>query len=253
MKKSNFVSARIFARAKCRKALCFLLLLAILGMSPSLAPSFAADDRARSADEITASFRLIGAALSEEDADYGRETGGGAYVTWIATRTYTLDEGATVYDLFVKALADAGLSADGQENNYVKSITAPKVLGGYKLSEFTNGAYSGWMYTVDGKHPGWGLRERSLRDGEEVIFHYVNDYRYEVEDWFDDPSYPALGDGSHWNRWLLAEDKNPGGAERIDPKTQVLGAVFLTVLCRCVASAETAAALMRFAEAAGLQ
>jgi hypothetical protein len=41
----------------------------------------------------------------------------------------------------------------------------------------------------------------------------VNDYRYEVEDWFDDPLYPALGDVSHWNKWLFAEDKNPVGTE----------------------------------------
>jgi hypothetical protein len=186
-------------------ALCFGLPGAAFG---------AADTPADAPGEISVTFRLIGATLSEGDVNYSCGTDGGVtYVTWIATKAYTLGEGATVYDLFVKALADADLSAEGQENNYVKSITAPKVFGGYELSEFTNGAYSGWMYTIDGKHPGWGVRERVLEDGDAVVFHYVNDYRHEVEDWFDDLSYPALGDGSRWSKWLLAADENPGGTE----------------------------------------
>jgi uncharacterized repeat protein (TIGR02543 family) len=165
------------------------------------------------AGEINVTFRLIGATRSSRDIDFSREPGDSEYITWMATKGYALSEGNTVYDLFVKALGDAGLSSEGQDKNYVKTITAPKSLGGYDLSEFTNGVYSGWMYTIDGKHPGQGVRQQALENGDNVIVHYVNDYRYEVEDWFDDPLYPALGDGSHWNKWLLAEDKNPVGTE----------------------------------------
>jgi hypothetical protein len=111
-------------------------------------------------------------------------------------------EGDTNYDLFTQALRNAGLQSIGAEGNYVSTIYAPAYYGGHKLSEFTNGKYSGWMYTVNGKHPGYGLMEYPLSDGDIVIWHYVNDYRYEVGDWFNDLEYPALGDGGQWNKWL---------------------------------------------------
>ena len=160
---------------------------------------------------IRVTFRLIGATEAESNIDLksNKDWKGSEYQTWIRTTSYTLPAGSTMYDLFVKALDDAGLSSSGADSNYVKTIYAPSALGGYKLSEFTNGKYSGWMYTVDGKHPGVGLKSYKLSEGDTVIWHYVNDYRYEVNDWFDDPKYPALGDRDTWNTWLAAPDVNP--------------------------------------------
>jgi hypothetical protein len=165
-------------------------------------------------DSIGVSFRLIGATLASEDVDISNGINDSKYVTWIPTSSYTLPKSATVYDLFVTALAGAGLQAVGQDKNYVKTIYAPGVLDGYALSEFTNGKYSGWMYTVNGSHPGYGLKEQALKDGDRVIWHYVNDYRHEVQDWFDDLDYPALGDGSQWNKWLLSSDVWPTSADK---------------------------------------
>lgn len=160
--------------------------------------------------DITETFRLIGSTLSSGDIDLGNgDYKGAKYVTWIKTESYKLDSGSTVYDLFTKALADAGLRSVGASGNYVKTIYAPAVCGGYQLSEFTNGRYSGWMYTVDGSHPGAGLQDYKLSDGDTVVWHYVNDYRYEVTDWFDDPNYPSLGDGTYYNEWLKAPDVAP--------------------------------------------
>ena len=157
---------------------------------------------------IRVTMRLIGAKLAEKDVDLGAEAYLPAYVTWIPTTRYTLEEGATVYDLFVKATESAGIRSVGAENNYVETIFAPDSLGGYELSEFTNGNRSGWMYTVNGKHPGLGLRYWPLKDGDVVIWHYVNDYSYEVDDWFsEDGKWPALGDGTYYNRWLKAPDR----------------------------------------------
>jgi hypothetical protein len=160
-------------------------------------------------DNITVTFRLVGASLSKADVDMkasleqgGELWKGSEYQTWIATRSYTMREGDTNYDLFTQALRNAGLQSIGAEGNYVSTIYAPTYYGGHKLSEFTNGKYSGWMYTVNGKHPGYGLMEYPLSDGDIVIWHYVNDYRYEVGDWFNDLEYPALGDGGQWNKWL---------------------------------------------------
>ena len=41
-----------------------------------------------------------------------------------------------------------------------------------------------------------------IKDGDVVVWHYINDYAHEAADWFDDPDYPALGDGTYYNGWL---------------------------------------------------
>ena len=129
----------------------------------------------------------------------------------------------SVYDLFVKATGDAGIESKGANKGYVSAVKAPDSLGGYWLEEFTNGTYSGWMYTMDGKHTN-AIKDQKLKDGADVVFHYVNDYRYEVEDWFDEPAYPAAAtDGEFYNRWLEAADVRPGsqgGTTPVDPAAE---------------------------------
>lgn len=162
-------------------------------------------------EKITVSFRLIGSSLSKGDVDLGTNDYSGAqYQTWVKAVYVTLNKNATVYDVFTTVLDDAGLAYTGAERNYIDTIYAPAVLGGYALSEFTNGQRSGWMYTVNNTHPRFGLMEWTLQDGDAVVWHYVNDYSYEVSDWFDDdPRYPALGDGTYYNKWLMAPDVEP--------------------------------------------
>ena len=159
--------------------------------------------------DIEVTFRLIGALEATQDVDLTTDSYLPEYVTWVPTKTYALQENATVYDLFTEAMSDAGLRYIGAESNYVSTIYAPSCLGGYALSEFTNGKKSGWMYTVNGKHPNQGLKNWTLNDGDVVIWHYVNDYSCEVADWFNDSQYPSLGDGSYYNSWLRARDITP--------------------------------------------
>ena len=66
------------------------------------------------------------------------------------------------------------------------------------------------MYTINGKHPGYGLKDQKLKDGDVVVWHYVNDYSYEVEDWISEGQWQALGDGTYYNGWLKAPDKFGG-------------------------------------------
>ena len=159
--------------------------------------------------DIEVTFRLIGALEATQDVDLTTDSYLPEYVTWVPTKTYALQENATVYDLFTEAMSDAGLRYIGAESNYVSTIYAPYCLGGYTLSEFTNGKKSGWMYTVNGTHPNQGLKNWTLNDGDVVIWHYVNDYAHEVADWFDDPNYPSLGNGTYYNGWLRAADISP--------------------------------------------
>ena len=159
--------------------------------------------------DIEVTFRLIGALEATKDVDLTTDSYLPEYVTWVPTTTYALQENATVYDLYTEAMKDAGLRSVGADNNYVSTIYAPSCMGGYALSEFTNGKKSGWMYTVNGKHPNQGLKNWTLNDGDVVIWHYVNDYSHEVADWFNDSQYPSLGDGSYYNSWLRARDISP--------------------------------------------
>ena len=159
--------------------------------------------------DIEVTFRLIGALEATKDVDLTTDSYLPEYVTWVPTTTYALQENATVYDLYTEAMKDAGLRSVGADNNYVSTIYAPSCMGGYALSEFTNGKKSGWMYTVNGKHPNQGLKNWTLNDGDVVIWHYVNDYSHEVADWFNDSQYPSLGDGSYYNSWLRARDITP--------------------------------------------
>ena len=165
--------------------------------------------KAVKAGEISVTFRLIGALEATQDVDLTKDSYLPEYVTWIPTTTYSLDAGAKVYDVFMEALKDAGISQVGADSNYVRTIYAPSCLGGYALSEFTNGKKSGWMYTVNGTHPNQGLKNWELKDKDVVVWHYVNDYSHEVADWFNDPNYPSLGNGTYYNGWLRAADISP--------------------------------------------
>ena len=179
--------------------------------------------------KITVSFRLIGATQSKGDVDLSSEEKSGykgaEYVTWIPTRSYTLPEGSTVYDLFAKAMKDTGMKEKGGAGGYVSSIWAPSQFGGYELSEFTNGKYSGWMYTMNGDHTD-GIKVQKLLNNAEIVFHYVNDYRYEVADWakMGGEKWPQLGTGKFHNEWLKAPDRigGTGGGSPVIEETKAV-------------------------------
>ena len=165
---------------------------------------------------IKVTFRLIGAEQAKQAVDLSKNTYLPNYVTWISTKSYTVKAGTTVGEVFKKALGEAGIDYHGYERNYINEIKAPTSLGGYWLGEFDNGRKSGWMYTVNGTHPNKGLVEWTLNNGDDIVWHYVNDYSFEVADWFPDPDYPSLAkDAKYYNGWLKASDSvgsSGGGA-----------------------------------------
>lgn len=161
--------------------------------------------------EVT--FRLIG------DTKHGTEGSDNeavhAYTTWIATGTYTFDgNDVTVGQVFEAALKEAGLSYEGLEKNYISAITAPETYGGYELREKDNGKNSGWMYTVNGVHPSDGLKNCYVDSGDEIIWHYVDDYQSEQADMLDkNGNYVGTGNVSTWNKWLEVLDETPGARD----------------------------------------
>lgn len=161
----------------------------------------------------TVTFRLIGDTKHGEDEN--SETAH-KYTTWLATDTYTFEgDEVTVGDVFKAALDEAGLTYYGLEKNYVSAITAPKICSGYVLSEKDNGQNSGWMYTVNGVHSSLGLNDWYVSTGDEIVWHYIDDYKTEQSDMKnDDGSYGTTGNASTWNKWLEALDETPGAREK---------------------------------------
>lgn len=123
--------------------------------------------------EISVSFTLKG------DSVHGTPEKHKAFQTWIPKTTVSMDKDSTVYDLFVKVLGNNGIQYKETQPNYIGGIKAPASFGGHWLYEFDNGPNSGWMYTVNGKHPNLGLRDRKLKDGDVVVWHYTDDYTKE--------------------------------------------------------------------------
>ena len=118
--------------------------------------------------EISVSFGLTGDTVHGEN---GKHTGD---VTWIDSTSYKMKKGATAQDLFEKALGDVGLDYEMSGNSYVSSISNAKEK--VTLSELSNGPYSGWMYTINGKFVDY-MSAVTLNDGDVMQFFYVDDYR----------------------------------------------------------------------------
>ncbi len=163
-------------------------------------------------DTITVSFKLLG------DAKHGTEgtrhvykNNPGSFQTWIPATSVTVPKNSTVYDVFTQVLDDNGLQYDETQANYIGGIKAPASFGGHWLYEFDNGPLSGWMYTVNGTHPSLGLRERVLRDGDIIVWHYTDDYTKEEgsEKW-DNPGSgaaktPVVSSGKEFSADRLKE------------------------------------------------
>lgn len=156
---------------------------------------------------ITVSFRLIGDSKHEGD-------GHDKYINWIKTMNVSVPADSTVYDVLLEALGQKGMDFTEGQDGYISSIQAPSVLGGFWLSEFDNGPSSGWKYLVNGKYPNVSLRYYWPKNGDSIIWRYVDDYT----DGYDDA-----------NKWQEAADIDPnpgmsqgGGAGVSGEKTSVL-------------------------------
>jgi hypothetical protein len=124
--------------------------------------------------KINVSFSLLGAPADGENGAV-HTLSSDNLITWIDEKVYTVSVDATVRVVFETALTEAGLTWSNPSGNYVKSITKD----GVTLAEFTNGNYSGWMYTLNGTHPLLGIDEQYLNDGDIIVFHYTDDYTKE--------------------------------------------------------------------------
>ena len=96
---------------------------------------------------------------------------------WSAQTEYRMAKASTAMEAIDAALAAAGMTCEKEYGDtYISSVTTKD---GVTLGAFTNGKNSGWLYSVNGKDPDVGACNYQLSDGDEVIFHYTDDYKKE--------------------------------------------------------------------------
>ena len=119
--------------------------------------------------ENVAVVRIIGDSIHEEGAHAD-------YQLWTESDA-EVKEGDTAEAFITAALADMGaepVKAEAYGSTYISGV---KLSNGDVLGEFTNGSYSGWIYTVNGIAPYVGVGEYAVQAGDEIVFHYYDDYR----------------------------------------------------------------------------
>ena len=146
---------------------------ALAGLKP--ASTSGGSDPATPAQTITVSFRVVGDTKHNSADEHDR------YMNWVHTMSVTVPAGSTVYDAFAKALNQQGMRFKENQNSYISGIQAPAALGSYWLQEHDNGPNSGWKYLVNGSYPNVGLRYYWLKDGDSIVWRYVDDYTDPVD------------------------------------------------------------------------
>ncbi|MBO5733573.1 MAG: S-layer homology domain-containing protein [Clostridia bacterium] len=101
---------------------------------------------------------------------------------WIYNAKVRIPVGGKVYDAFVAAINENGMTAVGADKGYVRSITK----NGVTLSEYDKGKNSGWLYKVNGTKPSVGLTSYVLNEGDDIVWYYT-------EDWIVD--FPGVSGG----------------------------------------------------------
>lgn len=129
-------------------------------------------------NNVTVKFTLLGDTCHNSDKDGEVHTlQAGNLETWIAEKKVVVPSGSYVIDVVEKALNAAGIPYENPTGNYITEIKG--------LGEFSNGGSSGWMYTLNGKHPNFGVAEQKVKHGDVIVFHYTDDYTVEEgsENW----------------------------------------------------------------------
>lgn len=141
------------------------------GITPILIPITVTSGVGSSgSNTVSVYFTLLG------DTKHGE--GGGEHTlknnnltTWISKRLITVESGSRVVDVLTKALSLSGIPYSCPTGTYIESIKG--------LKEFDNGSTSGWMYTVNGTHPTQGIDEKTVKNGDVIVFHYTDNYTVE--------------------------------------------------------------------------
>jgi hypothetical protein len=150
-------------------------------------------------DTINVSFTLLGAPVHDSETDgvkYLKKSNN--LETWISKRNFTVDLNARVADVLKSALDANGMTWQNPTGNYVEAI----IRNGAALAQFTNGPHSGWVYMLNGEYSLLGVNEQFLESGDDIVFHYT-------DDWTADNAADIVDPGGNWR----GPDTPSGGAQ----------------------------------------
>lgn len=87
---------------------------------------------------------------------------------------YVLRQGDTVFDILDRAVRHNRIHMEfqGSDKNSYNSVY---IQGINFIYEFSCGPLSGWMYSVNGKFPDYGVNKYVLKDGDIIEFDYTCD------------------------------------------------------------------------------
>lgn len=100
----------------------------------------------------------------------------GGLTPWVPEMSVEANTDETVWDVIQRVAQSKNLKIQAVYTEKYSSYYIESVNG---LGEFDNGNLSGWMYTVNGSHPDVGVSARYLKQGDEIILHYTDDYTKE--------------------------------------------------------------------------
>ena len=130
---------------------------------------------------MTIHFQLLGAPDDGEDGVL-HTLKAGNLDTWLE-KDYTFNAGSLSAErVFRVIMGEEGIAWRGDSNNnfgtlYISGVQNPET--GVWMEEFTTTSNSGWMYTVNGRHPDVGMSDYTLRSGDAFTVHYTDDYTRE--------------------------------------------------------------------------
>lgn len=130
-------------------------------------------------ENIIVTFSLYGD--SEHGAEQSHSMTEGTMTPWVTNKLYIMESGSTAWDVLQKAAKENGFtlhSRDSEYGIYIEGVT----YGGISLYEFDNESRnSGWMYRVNGTLPPVTVENYTMRNGDNLVFHFTDDYTKENE------------------------------------------------------------------------
>ena len=127
--------------------------------------------------KITVSVSILGDEKhGAVDEPHGLARGG--LTAWAEDTSVEADTTETVWDVLQRVAKSKDIELDAF---YSEQYGTYYIRGVNGLSEKDNGENSGWMYTVNGKHPEVGVSARFVNENDQIILHYTDDYTYEED------------------------------------------------------------------------
>ena len=146
-----------------------------------------ADGTPTNPNTIKVNLTLLGDSLHGENGESHTLKNGGL-TEWLPSKDYEVDLNATVWDFLQeveKKATNPSVKFNAENSQYGMYISSVTYNSTTELAQMDNGPSSGWMYTLNGKHPLLAVSEQFLKDGDKIVFHYTDDYTVEQgsEDW----------------------------------------------------------------------